>query len=312
MSEKPGFAPRSPSRGEVLDGLTAELEAAGVESPRHEAERLACHALDVARSDLLLHLDTALDPDSARRLGQVAARRLAGVPLQHIEGTVAFRNLILLCDERALIPRPETEQLVDLITQWGMGKGRRPGVVRVRRPASGPAPRDVALDIGTGSGAIALSLVQEGIVRRAVGLDISSPALEQAAENRRLAGLEQHVELRAVAESPWDAVAVGERFDLIVANPPYVRDSELAGLPIEVRGHEPPEALAGGADGLNVVREIAREARAHLRDDGALFLEVGAGQAPASAAVVSEHGPWTSVGAHRDLAGHLRFVVARV
>jgi release factor glutamine methyltransferase len=167
------------------------------------------------------------------------------------------------------------------------------------------------LDIGTGSGAIALALVQEGIAGRAIGVDVSTQALEQAAENRRLAGLEDRVELRSVVESPWEAVREEDRFDLIVSNPPYVAESEIGDLAPEVRDHEPRAALAGGDDGLDVVREIARRARRHLSPGGALFLEVGSGQAGSVEGILRKRGPWESVEAYRDHAGTLRFVVAR-
>lgn len=311
MNRPPVAPPPAPSRREVLEGLTRELEGAGVESSRHEAERLLAHAIGRPRADLLLHLDAAVEAEEAGRAAALARRRLSGVPLQHLEGSVAFRDLLLVCDRRALIPRPETEQLVELVLRWSAAGGAAGGVRRVSRPGAEPRLA-CALDIGTGSGAIALALVSEGIVRRAVGVDVSSVALEQAAENRRLARLEGRVELRLAERTPWDAIQPEERFDVIVSNPPYVTTSELSGLAPDVRDHEPRVALCGGEDGLEVVRQIASGARAHLRAGGALFLEIGAEQGREAREIVCRAGPWSAVDVHSDLSGRDRFVVALV
>jgi release factor glutamine methyltransferase len=316
VSRPPDSRPPFPSRREVLDGLSTELDAAGIESSRAEAERLLSLALGLSRTELLLHADTALGPEAARRVAQAARRRISGVPLQHIEGTVSFRDLVLVSDGRALIPRPETEQLVSLVAEWARTRARAresasTGIVRVRRPGDAPTPElESALDIGTGSGAIALSLVHEGIAREAVGVDVSPDALSQADDNRRRAGLENSVSFRAVAGSLWDSVGPGVRFDVIVSNPPYVGTSEISGLPVDVRDHEPHDALDGGADGLDVVREIASRARHHLREGGALFLEIGAEQSQAARNIIERAGSWTSVEIASDLTGLDRFVIA--
>ncbi len=310
MNRPPVVPPPAPSRREVLEGLTKELTVGGVEAPRQEAERLLAYVLGETRGSLLLCLDTPVEPSEAGQVATLVGRRLAGVPLQHLEGTVAFRDLILLCDHRALIPRPETEQLVEQVAAWAAGRDVRAGVRIVRRPKRSAARLGCALDIGTGSGAIALSLVGEGIVRRAVGLDMAPEALEQATENRGLAGLEDSVEFRAVDRFAWDAVPPAERYDVIVSNPPYVSDAELADLPREVLAHEPRLALTGGSDGLDVVREIAHGARRHLRPAGGLFLEIGSAQGSAVQDILLSSGPWNIVEVRPDLAGHDRFAVA--
>lgn len=320
-----GRRPPAPSRRETVRGVARELEAggeeAGIDDPRLEAERLVAHALDLDRAELARTGGRPMDPARARRLARAVRRRLAGEPLQHIEGTVHFRELVLSADARALIPRPETEQLVDRIAAWagerrdtGAAGGSRvvtAGRRRGRRVRAGPL-LDAALDIGTGSGAIALSLVAEGIVRRAVGIDAAPAALEQAAENRSASGLGPgEVELRPVPGGMWEAVGEEERFDLVVSNPPYVRDAELERLPAQIREHEPRRALAGGADGLDVVREIVSEAAAHLRPGGALFLEIGEGQGEAVRRLLEHAGGWHDVEIGRDLAGRERFIRAR-
>lgn len=306
--------PEPPSLREALKGLTRELMEGGVESPAVEAERLLAHALGLDRTRLALEGGTALPADVARRLAGLVQRRLVGEPLQHVEGIVAFRTLELVADTRALIPRPETEQLVDLICRLAPGNGIQEGSVRiVRRPGESSAVEPVsrALDIGTGSGAIALSLAAENIARKVVGIDISRAALKQAVENRRRAGLDGKVEFRHCGADPFFALDAGERFGLIVSNPPYVRDDELADLPVEVREFDPLEALSGGPDGLDLVRRIAERAPDFLEPAGAMFLEIGASQAKAVCELLRGTGRWTGVTSHADLAGHDRFIVAR-
>jgi release factor glutamine methyltransferase len=338
---QPARKPHQPTRREALEGITRELEVVPVESARVEAERLLALAVGVERPELLLALDLPLESDEALRLARSTRRRVAGEPLQHIEATVQFRDLVLLADARALVPRPETEQLVDRIAIWARGRaagdgaadgpGDREGQDRgsarpVGRPksvgdptgasageegAGGEAILSSALDIGTGSAAIALSLVREGIVRRVVGLDSSAAALEQAAENRTRCGLtEKEVELRAVDRSLWDAVAATERFDVIVSNPPYVTAAEMAELSAEVL-RDPPEALLGGEDGLDIIREIVRGAWYRLAPGGALFLEIGERQGASVKKLLEGAHPWLRVAVEPDLAGKDRFAFAQ-
>jgi release factor glutamine methyltransferase len=313
--DEAGPARRPPAllRREVLDGLSAELEAVGVESARHEAERLVSHVLGLSRSELLLGLDLPIEPDDARGIAEASKLRMSGVPLQHIEGTVAFRAVVLVCDERALVPRPETEQLVQPVVDWVQRVRSAGGVRRVLRRSGGSAPPlSRVLDIGTGSGAIALSLLREGVAKKAVGVDVSRDALEQAAENARLLGLEARLELRCVETSPWEAVGSDELFDAIVSNPPYVEDADLETLSVEVRHHDPREALSGGADGLDVVRLVVAGANPHLTAGGAVFLEVGSRQGERVRELLAEAADWSSIEVVADLSGHDRFVIARV
>lgn len=308
----------APTRREAVEGLARELdgadEDAGVDAPRLEAERLLCHVLDIDRAELARSDDEELTPEEAGRLARVARRRLAGEPLQHIEGTVEFRELVLLADERALVPRPETEELVERVVRWaeareeGEGGGR--GAV-VSRPRREEPLLDRVLDVGTGSGAIALSLVAEGVARRAVGLDVSTDALLQAAANRAGAEIsEEQVEFRVASRPLWTSVGSEERFDAIVSNPPYLTDEEMAELPAQIGAHEPREALAGGPDGLDVVREIVAGAAPYLARGGALFLEIGAEQGDAVRELLEERPEWGAIEVLRDLSGRDRFVRA--
>lgn len=305
--------PEPLSLREAMLALTRELTAGGVESPAVEAERLLSHALGMERTRLALEGHLSLPAEVATSLAGLVQRRLMGEPLQHIEGSVAFRELELVADTRALIARPETEQLVELIRHSLPRRRSFSGSVRiVPRPGADQVAEPVgrALDIGTGSGAIALSLAAEGIARHVVGVDTSAAALEQAVENRRRAGLDGRVEFRRTGSDPFSALEAGDRFGIIVSNPPYVRDDEMADLPVEVRDFDPPEALRGGVDGLDLIRRIALQGPDRLEPNGTLYLEIGASQAEAVCDLLAGAGRWTDVEVHRDLAGYDRFIVA--
>lgn len=304
--------PDPPRLRDVLRGLTTELEAAGVDSPRPEAERLLAHVLGAERSGLALRSDEPLPDEAAAELARLIARRTAGEPLQHLEGTVAFRELVLRADARALIPRPETEQLVDLVAR-GLREQAGDGVRVVARPGAPrrpPAAR-LALDIGTGSGAIALSLIAEGLAERVVALDLSPAALEQARENLDLSGVDpSRLDLRPTGQDPFAALEPGERFDLVVSNPPYVSTAELANLPAEVR-REPGEALAGGRDGLDVIRLIVRRGPEFMVPGAGLFLEIAATQGQVVTGLLEAADAWRAVRCHPDHSGRDRFATAR-
>lgn len=286
-------APAGPTRREARAGAAAELQQAGIESAELEAERLLAHALGIERGELLVDLDRRLSPEEAGSFARAVSRRLTREPLQHIEGDVHFRHLRLLCDGRALVPRPETEQLVDRVAGWLAGR-----------------TIDVALDIGTGTGAIAASLVAEGIAARAVATDVSAAALELAAENLERLGLADRIELRHTGGPVWEPIGESERFGCIVSNPPYVSQSESLDLPPEVAAFDPPAALVAGPEGLDVIREIARGASTHLEPGGALFVEIGASQGAAVRRLFEDRPEWRRVLIQRDLAGLDRFARA--
>lgn len=269
---------------EALEQAVAQLAAAGCDSPRVDAELLVSHALGLPRTALFAAPERTLDAAADARLAALVARRARREPLAYVLEAWGFRRLTLRCDARALVPRPETEVVVERA---------------LARIAEIPEP--LVLDVGTGSGAIALAIADEHPGARVVATDISADALALAAENRRRAGLEERVEL------VLGHLVAGLRgpFDLVVSNPPYVRPEEFERLPPEVRLYEPREALVG-AQGPTV----ARRALDVLRPGGWLVLECGDGQAAALEAQLAALG-YVERSAFRDLAGRERGVEAR-
>jgi release factor glutamine methyltransferase len=272
------------------------LAERGVADGRLEAELLLAHVLGVRRLDLYLQFERPLTDDEVSAYREVVRRRARREPLQYITGQAAFRELALSVDPRVLIPRPETEVLVGEVLRWAAAA-----------PGPGSGAGLAALDIGTGSGAIALSLLREGPFGKVVATDVSPGALEVAAANATAAGLSDGLELRM--GPVWEPIGDSERFDVIVANPPYVMESERQALMPEVREHEPAAALYGGPDGLSVIREIVAGSRARLRGGGLLALEVGLRQAAGVAAMASASG-LSGARVVADLAGRERVVLA--
>jgi release factor glutamine methyltransferase len=267
---------------EALDGAITAITAAGCETPRLDAELLLAHALGVRREQLLSDPD-AIIAGPAVRVFQDAVRRraVAREPVAYIVGHRGFRRLELAVDARVLVPRPETELLVE---------------VGLDLPAGARV-----LDVGTGSGAVALALKDERPDLQVTGSDISAAALELAEANAQALGLEVqwlHADLLG---------DVGE-FDAILSNPPYVAESERAALAPEIVRHEPPGALFAGPDGLSVIRTLLAQL-AELPDVRFLGLEVGAGQAQPVADLTSAAG-FDTIRFERDLARIQRVVVA--
>jgi release factor glutamine methyltransferase len=275
---------------DLLRWTTEYLKEKGIPEPRLTTELLLAGALGLRRLDLYLQYERPLRDEELAEFKRRLQRRVRREPLQYIEGRVSFRELTLLVDRRVLIPRPETEVLVGEVLAWASGGDGM-----------------TALDIGTGSGAIALSLALEGGFAAVVATDISRDALDVAGENLALAAPPVTVELREGAA--YEPVA-GERFDVIVSNPPYIGLVEEAGLEPEVREWEPRAALFAGGDGLDVIREIVGGAPQHLRTGGLLALEIGAGQAEAVARLVRATPGMGEPRVRRDLAGRDRIVLA--
>jgi release factor glutamine methyltransferase len=269
------------------------LERMGVERARLDAEYLLAHVLGVGRLEMYLQHERPLEPAELDAFRPLLKRRAAREPLQYILGRQAFRELDLEVGPGVLIPRPETEELVELVLRWAGA-----------RAAGGLT----ALDIGTGSGAIALSLLGEGPFERVVATDSSAAALAVAERNRGVGAAGARLELRAGRD--FDPVRPEEHFDVVVSNPPYVPEGARATLAPEVAAWEPAEALFAGPDGLEALRRIAGGAAGVLRPGGLLALEVGDGQAHAVAALVRDYGAYHEVQVHRDLAGKERFVTA--
>lgn len=284
----------APPRPLELSGLAAEhLAAKGIEDPRLDAELLLAHVLGLRRLDLYLQFERPLEPPEVAAYREAIRRRGAREPLQYITGEVEFRALTLSVDPRALIPRPETEVLVGEVLAWAS------------EGSAGPGGR--ILDLGTGSGAIALSLLREGPFEGAVATDSSQEALALAAANAEACGLADRLDLR---RGPlWTPVGEGEEFRVIVSNPPYVADGEEETLAPEIRDHEPRDALFAGPDGLSLIREIVAGAPAHVARGGLLAVEVGLGQADAVADLFRSAG-FAAPRVAQDLTGRDRMVLA--
>ncbi len=271
----------TPAR-DALDGAITAIAAAGCESPRLDAELLLAHVLDVGREQLLTQPDMIVAGPAVRALQDAVRRRaIEREPLAYIVGRRGFRRLQLSVDRRALIPRPETELLVEVAL--GLGVSAR------------------VLDVGTGCGAVALALKDERPDLHVSASDLSEPALELARANARALALDVkllHADL---------LTGVGE-YDAVLCNPPYVRESERAQLAPEIVRHEPAEALFAGPDGLATIRALLH-ALADLPGVRFLAVEVGAGQAPAVAELASAAG-FDAIRFERDLARIQRVMIA--
>ncbi len=263
---------------EALTSAVDALRAAGVDDPRLDAELLLSEATGWERARLAAEPEAGVPASAARRFGEMVRRRLRREPVAYILGRKGFRHIELAVDRRVLIPRPETELLVELALE-----------LQPRR----------ALDVGTGSGAIALAIADEVPTCEVIASDTSAAALEVARANAERHGLADRVEF-VEAMLPPD---VGD-LDLIVANLPYVAESEWAGLEPEVTEWEPREALFAGPDGLDLIRAAIPAAAAVAPS---LALEVGAGQAPAVSELLFEAG-FAKVETRLDLAGIPRVV----
>ena len=267
--------------GRALTETTERLGAAGCESPRVDAEILVAHVLGVGRSELLLDTSRKLTKMEARALERLVERRETREPLAYVLGEWGFRRLTLNVDRRVLVPRPETEVVVERCLD---------------RIAALDEPR--VLDVGTGSGAIALAIADEHPGARVTGADASSGALEVAGANVVRTGI-------AVALREWDLFTglPDGPWDLVVSNPPYVLPEELESLEPEVRQWEPRQALAG----VGETEAVARGARDALVPGGALVLEVAAGDSQRVGTMLDELG-YVDVRTTLDLAGRDRVV----
>jgi release factor glutamine methyltransferase len=273
-------------------GRRALLDGSG-EDARREALFLLAGLLGATPGETAVDRDRRLEPDTLAEYEARLARRARGEPLQYIEGRAAFRRLTLRVDPSVLIPRPETEQLVEYVLEWCRGREE------LR-----------ALDLGTGSGAIAVSLAIEGSFETVVGVDISPDALNVARDNTAEAGVEGVVDLRL--GSLFSAVRPGERFHVVVANPPYIADSEADSLPAEVRDWEPGVALFAGPTGLEVIEQIVAGAPKYLEPRGLLALELAPGVAQQGLESVRARGAYREPRLLHDLAGHQRILLAEL
>jgi release factor glutamine methyltransferase len=269
---------------EALRSAANRLRAVS-DSPRLDAELLLSRAIDVACSYLRSHPEDLLDDAAILRYEFAIGRRTEGVPVAYITGEREFWSLSLVVTSHTLVPRPETELLVELALRY-------------------LAPERTArvLDLGTGSGAIAVAVAKERPAAFVTATDRSTAALAVARENARRHDL-GNIEF---ASGDWAAAVAGRQYDLVVSNPPYVRADDAA---LRTLRHEPVEALAGGPDGLDAIRIIARDCGALLAAGGRLMLEHGADQADDVAQVLASFG-WQDIECVRDLAGRPRVTQA--
>lgn len=276
----------------TVSDLIADVAARlrGDDDAGREAGELIAALLDVPRHWPILNAEKLVDADVRRRAFHAAERRAAGAPLAYAVGRANFRSLTLDVDERVLIPRPETELLVDLV------------LARAR-------PAGVVVDVGTGSGAIAISLSLEGKFDRVLATDISANALVVARANARTYDVPNveffHGNLLGPAIE-----ACQRRLTAVVSNPPYISFADIADLPASVRDWEPPVALFSGRGGLGITAQLVRQAGARLEAGGLLALEVDARRASLVAEMVASDARFRDVSVHLDLAGRERFVLA--
>ncbi|MEE9132440.1 MAG: peptide chain release factor N(5)-glutamine methyltransferase [Gemmatimonadota bacterium] len=279
------------SRQAALERGRSVLSARSGADAQREALYLMAGVLGTTPGQAALERDRTLGERELMEYEARLARRARGEPLQYIEGRAAFRRLSLHVDRSVLIPRPETEQLVEHVLDWCRGRER------LR-----------AVDLGTGSGAIAISLALEGPFQDVVGVDISLDALNVARANAAGAGVAARVDLRQ--GSLFRALGPRERFHVVVSNPPYIALGEADALPAEVREWEPELALFAGPSGLEMIEQIVEGAPDHLEDGGLLALEVAPDSAAAAIERIRAHGEYGEARLIRDLAGHQRIVLA--
>jgi release factor glutamine methyltransferase len=271
----------------VLQATTAYLKKHNVENPRLNAEHLMAHALGRKRIELYLDFDRELTETELRPLRGLVKRRSGGEPLQHLLGTVEFCGLTFLCDKRAMVPRPETEQLVELVES------------KIEKRESR------ILDVGTGSGVIAISLATKFPEAKVLAVDVSDDALALAQENAVTLNLKDRVQFlkSRLLENVEGA------FDLIVANLPYISTQDRHTLSREVL-HDPEDALFAGAQGDELVRELIDQAPTRLRPGGLLSLEIGLGQSETLLSALAEKN-YRDICWKNDYNGVIRFIFGR-
>ncbi len=278
---------------ETLLGILRKTEAfftqKGVESPRLNAELIFAHVLGLKRLELYLQFDRPLEDDVLDKARPLVGRRAKREPLQYILGQTQFADVTLACDARALIPRPETEELVELLKE------------RFKN-----APPAGVIDLGTGTGAIALALAKAFPEARVWACDQSTQALSLAQENAARNDLEGRV---AFFKTDWFAGLPQGKCALVVSNPPYLTTAETAEAAPEVRDYEPGSALVADEDGLADLKKILREARAFLEPGGLVALETGIAHHEALTAYAKELG-YARTESRPDISGRPRFFFA--
>lgn len=267
--------------GSLVKWATDDFRARGIENPRLDAELIVAHALRIDRMRVILDAARPLEGAELATLRDLVKRRRSYEPIAYLRGEREFYGLRFRVDKRVLVPRPDTETLVDAAL------ARSTHVSMSMRQ----------LDLCTGSGCVAIAMARQRPTSAVFASDLSEDALVVARENALRLGA---YNVAFVRSDLFDAFA-GKRFDVITANPPYIPTGDLAALQPDVRDHEPRLALDGGEDGLSLVRKIIAAAPEHLDAGGILAIEVGAGEAPATVALFEERG-LRDVRVHRDIA----------
>jgi release factor glutamine methyltransferase len=273
---------------DLLNKTSEWFKAKGIENHRLDAQLLLGHVLGMKRMDLYMNFDRPLDETEVARFRELVKRRGAREPLQHLLGEVPFREVNLAVDKRALIPRQETELIVDLV-----------------RKTLAPGRQSRVLDLGVGAGPIFLSIAKEIPNAIVYGCDLSRDALQLTRENaarNKLPGA------NLFQGDLFSGVPSELLFDCIVSNPPYVGERERAALQPEVRDHDPALALFGGPEGWELPARLIQEAFDRLADDGALIMEIGAGQVPVLKEKAASR-PWKTVDTSKDYEGIDRFLI---
>jgi release factor glutamine methyltransferase len=278
---------------EFVEAATARLEAAGVASPRHDAESILAFVLGTSRAALRASA-ACFDAEAQARAEALMTRRAAREPLQHLTGVAGFRYLELRVGPGVFIPRPETEVLAGA------------AIDELTRLIAGAVERPVVVDLCTGSGAVAASIASEVPSAQVTAVEVSEPAYRYAVRNASPFGVE--VRLGDMAAAVDDLAG---QVHVVTANPPYIPLDAFESVEPEVRDHDPAIALWSGADGLDAIRVVADVATRLLVDGGLLLCEHADVQSDSAVAVMSETGAWHTVRDHLDLAGRPRFVTAR-
>lgn len=276
-------------RADLLRALAARFAAAGLETPEREARALLRAALDLTDLDLVARGDVAVPDEEAACVEALGARRASGEPLARLTGHREFWSLDFALAPDTLVPRPDTETLIEAALE------AFPDHTRALR----------ILDLGTGSGAILAALLSEYPAAWGLGVDLSESAARQARANLQRLGLADRA---AILVGPWDT-GISSRFDLVVSNPPYIASTDIPMLEVEVRTHDPLLALDGGADGLDAYRAIAAALPRLLAPGGRAILELGIGQEADVAALLAANGVPADGPARRDLGDVARAIV---
>jgi release factor glutamine methyltransferase len=284
-----------PTIADLLSKSAAWLRDKGCTSPRLDAELLLAEVLGMSRVDLYVKFDQPLIPSEIDNYREFIRRRAEGEPVAYILGRAYFHNLEIKVNGSVLIPRPETEHLVEAAIEFLM-------------EGDWPSPPEV-LDLCTGSGAIAIAIVKGFPEADITASDASGEALTLAAENATLTGVTPRI--RFIQSDLFEDIDPVATYDLIVANPPYISAEEWEALPRDVREFEPREALYGGTDGLDFYRLLAEQAPQQLKPYGGLVLETGSTQAAAVSEMLEATGHFKTVGVFQDYAGLDRVVVAQ-